>query len=130
MRSASRCFMARECRGVCEGGGDIFLLGWGLGFCRRIGVDVGREVVRVWGMGLDSVELLMAVEEEFSICLSDAEVGGVRTPGELIEVVCAKVGDGWSRDRVREVVRGIVREQLGVEDFSDDAEFVRDLGMG
>lgn len=43
-------------------------------------------------MGLDSVELVMAVEEDFDITLSDAEASQCRTPGDLIEVVCRLVG--------------------------------------
>ncbi len=35
----------------------------------------------------------------------------------------------WSRDEVREVVRQIIRDQLGIKKFSDDDEFVRDLGV-
>lgn len=35
----------------------------------------------------------------------------------------------WSRPQVREVVRDIVREQVGVRRFSDHDEFVRDLGI-
>ena len=35
----------------------------------------------------------------------------------------------WSRYEVREVVRLIIRDQLGVKKFSDDDEFVRDFGV-
>lgn len=39
--------------------------------------------------------------------------------------------EGWTREQVREVVRTITIQELGVPpDFSDDAEFVRDLGVG
>ena len=34
---------------------------------------------------------------------------------------------GWSRQQVREVVRAIVSSQLGIKEFSDDADFVYDL---
>lgn len=36
-------------------------------------------------------------------------------------------GYGWSLVQVREVVRSIMRVQLALRRFSDDAEFVRDL---
>lgn len=47
----------------------------------------------------------------------------VRNPAWL------RVYGRWSRGLVRERVRAIVSEQLGVREFDDDDEFVRDLGM-
>jgi hypothetical protein len=38
-------------------------------------------------------------------------------------------GHGWSKAQVREVVRGVTATQLALKRFSDDAEFVKDLGM-
>ena len=38
-------------------------------------------------MGLDSVELVLAVEEEFDMTLSDAEASRCRTPGDLIAII-------------------------------------------
>ena len=35
----------------------------------------------------------------------------------------------WSESEVRTVVRMIISEQLGIKRFSDDDEFVRDLGV-
>lgn len=42
-------------------------------------------------MGLDGVELIMAVEESFKISLSDEEAGEVRTAGELFGLVLSKL---------------------------------------
>jgi len=42
-------------------------------------------------MGLDGVELVMAVEEEFGLEISDADAEKLRTPRDLIDVVCAKM---------------------------------------
>jgi hypothetical protein len=42
-------------------------------------------------MGLDSVELLLRIEEEFSIDLPDDEVARVRTVGDLYGVVLSKL---------------------------------------
>ena len=36
----------------------------------------------------------------------------------------------WTEVEVRNLVRKIIAEQLSVENFSDDDEFVRDLGVG
>jgi acyl carrier protein len=35
----------------------------------------------------------------------------------------------WKRSEVREAVRQIIRDQIGVEDFSDHDHFIRDLGI-
>jgi acyl carrier protein len=42
-------------------------------------------------MGLDAVEIVMAVEDAFDIRLEDREVEKVRTPGQLIDLVLSKV---------------------------------------
>jgi len=34
----------------------------------------------------------------------------------------------WTRPQIRDSVRSIIREQLGITNFSDNAEFIRDLG--
>jgi hypothetical protein len=41
-------------------------------------------------MGLDSVELVMALEEQFGVSFTDEEYTRCRTPGNLIDVLCAK----------------------------------------
>ena len=42
-------------------------------------------------VGLDTVEIFMRIEEEFSIDLRDAELGSVQTVGDLYEVVLSKL---------------------------------------
>ena len=42
-------------------------------------------------MGLDGVELIMAVEEEFGVELSDADAGKLRTPRDLVDCVFGKI---------------------------------------
>ena len=42
-------------------------------------------------MGLDLVELVMAVEERFGITLTDAEAEKAETPAKLIDLVVSKV---------------------------------------
>lgn len=45
-------------------------------------------------MGLDAVELVMAVEEEFGIVIADSEVTDCTTPGLLIDLVMRKLPQG------------------------------------
>ncbi len=47
-------------------------------------------------MGLDLVELVMAVEDRFEVELSDDEAVHAETPGKLIDLVYAKVGQADS----------------------------------
>lgn len=39
-------------------------------------------------MGLEMVEIALAVEEEFGINVPDSEMGLVHTPGHLIDLIC------------------------------------------
>ena len=49
-------------------------------------------------MGLDTVEIVMRIEEEFSIELPDAELGAVITVGDLYEVVLSKLNTATNAD--------------------------------
>jgi hypothetical protein len=42
-------------------------------------------------MGLDGVEIVMAVEDAFGIAIADEEAAKVRTPRDLINLVCSKL---------------------------------------
>lgn len=64
-------------------------------------------------MGLDAVEIVMAVEEEFRICISDAEATECRTPGIMIDLVATKTQR--HRPEVAELIRTIVLEQTGIK---------------
>jgi hypothetical protein len=54
-------------------------------------------------MGLDGVELILAVEDAFQIELSDAEAGGAYTVGDLYELVVGKLGTEGSTGCVTSV---------------------------
>ncbi|MDR2128478.1 MAG: phosphopantetheine-binding protein [Burkholderiaceae bacterium] len=51
-------------------------------------------------MGLDSVELLMAVEDTFGIQISDEDALNLRTPGRLADYVMARVRTDGSKNAV------------------------------
>lgn len=86
-------------------------------------------------MGLDSVELVMAVEEEFGISISDAEASTIVTPKDLIRIVGEQLdlkeedSERLTRDELRTRVRIVISKQLGISEFDDDDEFGRDLGV-
>ena len=111
-------------------------------------------------MGLDAVELVMAIEVEFGIDIAEAESERVRTPRALIDFLWSKHerGElfikppphpgllqrlGWvkpmdhslkgkieTREVLAERVRAIIREQTGVGQFSDDDRFIEDMRIG
>lgn len=89
-------------------------------------------------MGLDWVELIMEIEDEFGIKIPDREVGELRTVGLLAECVAKQVREqssvcGCSTDvEVADRVRVVVSRQLGVSinELDDDTDFVQDLRCG
>jgi acyl carrier protein len=86
-------------------------------------------------MGLDAVELVMAVEETFGIAIPEADAAKMITPAMMIEYVqnavasCPERSQRWTNDEVRRVIRQIISEKLCVKNFNDTDEFVRDLGL-
>lgn len=38
-------------------------------------------------------------------------------------------GESWTRERIEWMVRGVIRHQLGIEDFGLDDHYVRDMGV-
>ena len=85
-------------------------------------------------MGLDAVELLMAVEEEFGIDISDAEAECTRTVGELHALVVGKLSPTQPRegDIIFDRLKIVICQQLGVQEdrVTPDARFVGDLYLG
>jgi acyl carrier protein len=85
-------------------------------------------------MGLDTVEIVIAVEEEFAIEIPDSEADKMERVGDMHSFVvrmlqqCAEptvVDEAQVWDRLRE----IIVEQLGVrpEDVTPTAHFIHDL---
>lgn len=88
-------------------------------------------------MGLDAVELLLAVEEHFGVHVDDAVAADLKTPGLLADYVWTVLcGDGrtnalWTRERVLMDVIGICARHLGLpaSGIRADARFAEDLGL-
>ncbi|HYJ17739.1 MAG TPA: hypothetical protein VEW72_01060 [Burkholderiales bacterium] len=85
-------------------------------------------------MGLDSVELVLAVERVFGINISDETAGKIITVGELHEYVFAELNrlgrPNVNRDATYDLLRNVICFQLGAEPEKvvPDARFVQDLG--
>jgi hypothetical protein len=54
-------------------------------------VDRQRATAQTRAMGMDSVEIVMEVEEAFGIQIEDPEAEAVLTPGQLIDLVVSKL---------------------------------------
>ena len=88
-------------------------------------------------MGLDAVELLLAIEEHFGVHVDDAAAADLKTPGLLADYLWTVLhGDEermtvWTRERVLMDVIRICARHLGLPEagIHADARFVEDLGL-
>lgn len=82
-------------------------------------------------MGLDLVELVIAVEEEFGIQIPDERSGDCRTFGDLSRIVHELAPTIDSRQVVERVAR-IVAQQVGLKaaDISGGDRLIEDLKLG
>jgi hypothetical protein len=93
---------------------------------------------------LDSVEILIAIEETFDVTVSDAEAEAMATPRDVVEWLWPRVsnkepnqvamrllqGQGtgvWQQEQVSSVVRAIIVEQTGTAAFNQDSSFRNDI---
>jgi acyl carrier protein len=86
-------------------------------------------------MGLDSVELVLSVEEVFNIEIPDEVAGKITTVGELHEFVYAELTrlgrPNINRDIVFDLLRNVICFRFSVEPGKvvPSARFVQDLGV-
>ena len=82
-------------------------------------------------MGSDAVELIMTVEETFGIGFSDAEVSGVITLGDLVDLDMLKMEtrNDLSGEAVRVRIYQDVRYFFGVESSKGEDRFVEDFRL-
>jgi acyl carrier protein len=81
-------------------------------------------------MGLESVELVMAFEEEFGISIPDSAAAKMTTPADVIDFVHVAVSL-VPREVVAAKVKQIVLEQLGLPEstYSETKRFIEDFGV-
>lgn len=83
-------------------------------------------------MGLDLVETVMRIEEEFDVTISDEIAGTMTTPRIVIEFLMNQpnVSKQWSRDYVAITLWLLLEDELGISrnDFTEDSRFVQDMG--
>ena len=86
-------------------------------------------------MGLDSVEIILTVEEEFGLEIPDAEAARMVTVGDLqafLVVELRRLGrPAANDDKIFERLRDIICRQLGLKPDAviPAARFVKDLGV-
>jgi acyl carrier protein len=85
-------------------------------------------------MGLDTVELVMAIEDEFSIVIPDIYAERLLTVGDVTSYVTerlAREGRPLPREQVFERVCKVTCEQAGTtrDRLTEDTRFIDDLGM-
>ncbi len=83
-------------------------------------------------MGLDTVELVMAIEEEFSIQIADADAEGLAVLGDMHAYVVRALrlrGDTTDEGEVWQRLSAVVVEQLGVrpDQVTRTAHIIHDL---
>lgn len=87
-------------------------------------------------MGLETVEIVLEIEDAFSISIPDDRANRVRTVGDLVELVrelvVAKRGNDARVMSIEPHVRLIVSDQLNIplQRIASDSRFVEDLGCG
>ncbi|HQX55417.1 MAG TPA: phosphopantetheine-binding protein [Pyrinomonadaceae bacterium] len=83
-------------------------------------------------MGLELVELVMRIEEEFDIAIPNEAAEKMTTPRKVIDYVASQpnVSKQWSRGYVEVTIWLSIEDELGIkrEDFNDDSLFIQDMG--
>lgn len=95
------------------------------------GSSRGRRVV---DMGLDTVELVMAIEEEFGLQIPDERAAKIFTVGDMHQYLVselARLGRPEVEVRVYERLTNTICRQLGIDakEVIPQARFVEDLRL-
>ena len=84
-------------------------------------------------MGLDLVETVYRLEEEFQITIPNDAAERLTTVREIVEYLMSReeVKNKWSRDYVALSVWMILEEETGIErkDWNEDSRLIEDMGL-
>ena len=82
-------------------------------------------------MGLDSVELIMEIEDRFNIIIPDREASEAVTVEKLFQCILNSTKVSSDKKEIWDMLVLIISEQLGVdkEDIKPESNFVKDFGL-
>lgn len=84
-------------------------------------------------MGLDLVEMVMRIEEEFEITIPDEIAVTLVTPKTVIDYLISipKINEKCSRNYIAIIVWLILEDETGIDrkDYNEDSRFIEDMGM-
>jgi hypothetical protein len=82
-------------------------------------------------MGMDIVEFVMAVEEEFEINIPDNIAATFVNPKLIIDFVTLQANGKYSRDEVAEKIWTILvyLTEINRESFNENSRFVEEMGL-
>ena len=82
-------------------------------------------------MGLDTVELVLSVEQAFGISIPADAAASIETVGELSRYISSRIENDMPEEIVFDLLRNILCIQFGVaaERVVFNARIVKDLGL-
>jgi acyl carrier protein len=82
-------------------------------------------------MGLDSVEILMKIENTFGIQIPKQEAEKIVTVGDFYDTIWNHLPTGANRKNVESVVNQIISDMAGldVEEITKEKKIADDLGI-
>lgn len=82
-------------------------------------------------MGLDIVEFVMSVEEEFQLEIPDNVKATFVNPRTIIDYIALQVQEKFTREQVAEKIWEILVYKTGIKrsKFDEDSRFIEDMGL-
>lgn len=82
-------------------------------------------------MGLDSVELLVEIEEAFNIEISNLEAEKINTIKDFYEIILEKTDNDQTEAAILQKLKILISEKVGfdIKDHRLDMSIVYDLGL-